>query len=266
MKNPPAAKLKDKDLIIFDLDGTLTPSKSNLEPGMARALADLLARKKVAVIGGGRYAQFRRQFLAEFKCPPALLPNLFLFPTTATSFYRYQNGWKNIYEIKIPKRGREKIMRAFRDVFRKIGYMPPKKTYGKVIEDRGSQITFSALGQDVVARLGKRGLALKEKWRRENTPLKLKMAKLLAEKLPRFEVGPSAFTSIDVTKRGVDKAYGVRKIEKYLHIPIRKAVFIGDGLFPGGNDAAAERTGIDCIAVRGPKETKKIIKFLISNN
>jgi HAD superfamily hydrolase (TIGR01484 family) len=261
-----AAKFKNKDLIVFDLDGTLTPSKSNLEPDMSRALTALLAKKKVAVIGGGDYKQFQKQFLRLLHCPEKLLPNLFLFPTTATAFYRYQNGWKNVYDIKIPKRDREKIMRAFRDVFREMKYTPPQKTYGKVIEDRGSQVTFSALGQDVVARLGKRGLALKEKWRQEHTPLKLKMARLLAKKLPSFEVGPSAFTSIDVTRHGIDKAYGVRQMEKYLHVPVRKMLFMGDGLFSGGNDAAAKKTGVDCIAVGGPKDTKKIISLILNNN
>ena len=257
------SKLKNKDLIIFDLDGTLTPSKSNLEPDMSRALVALLRKKKVAVIGGGNYKQFQRQFLRSLRCPKELLPNLFLFPTTATAFYRYQNGWKNVYELTIPRRDREKIMKAFRAVFKEVGYVSPRKIYGKVIEDRGSQVTFSALGQDVVARLGKRGLALKEKWRREHTPLKLKMAKLLAKKLPRLEVRPAAFTSIDITKRGIDKAYGVRQIEKYLHIPIRRMVFIGDALFHGGNDAAAKKTGVDCVAVGGPKDTGRIIKELL---
>jgi hypothetical protein len=264
MKKPSAEKYGSKDLIVFDLDGTLTPSKSNLEPDMARMLESLLQRKKVAVIGGGNYRQFRKQFLGSFHCARKLLPNLFLFPTTATAFYRYNGGWKNVYELKIPKRDREKVMQAFRDVFREIGYAPPKKIYGKVIEDRGSQVTFSALGQDVVARLGKRGLALKEKWRRENTPLKLKMAKLLAKKLPRLEVRPAAFTSIDITKRGIDKAYGIRQIEKYLHIPIRRMLFVGDALFRGGNDAAVKRTGIQWVAVRGPEDTKGVISSILN--
>ena len=263
LKTMAKIKLSGKDLVVFDLDGTLTPSKSPLEPSMARALMALLVKKRVAVIGGGSWAQFRKQFLGSFDCPRELLPNLFLFPTTATSFYRYRKGWKNVYEMKLSPRERTAIKRAFREVMREIGYVPPAKTYGKVIEDRGSQITFSALGQDVVARLGKRGLALKEKWRRENTPVKARMAKLLAERLPNLEVHPSAFTSIDVTRKGIDKAYGVLQIERYLHVPVARMVFVGDALFKGGNDAAAKRTGVDCIPVRGPKDTEKIIEQII---
>jgi phosphomannomutase len=257
--------LGGKEIIIFDLDGTLTPSKSNLEPEMARALAALLAEKKVAVIGGGNWGQFRKQFLRSLRCPKELLSNLFLFPTTATAFYRYRRGWRNVYEITLSKNDVARIKGAFRDVFREVNYVPPKKVYGKVLENRGSQITFSALGQDVVARLGARGLKLKEQWKHENLPLKLHMAKLLIKKLPGLEVRLGGLTSIDVTQKGIDKGYGVREIGKTLHTPIKKMIFIGDALYPGGNDAAAKKTGIHCVAVRGPEDTLRVIRKILES-
>ena len=189
-------KYKDKDLIVFDLDGTLTPSKSNLEPDMARTLAALLEKKKVAVIGGGNWGQFRKQFLKSLHCPKGLLPDLFLFPTTATAFYRYRGGWRKIYEIKLSQRDVARVKQAFKDALKEVGYVAPKKVYGKVLENRGSQITFSALGQDVVARLGKKGLALKEQWKRDNLPLKLSTVKILSAKLPGLEVRAGGLTSL----------------------------------------------------------------------
>ena len=117
---------------------------------MARALAALLAQKKVAVIGGGSYEQFKNQFVRHFTCPPALFENLFLFPTTSTSFYRYRRrGWKKVYRKVLKAAEKKKIMRAFADAFAAIGLcLLQKNVWGKVIEDRGSQITFSALGQE----------------------------------------------------------------------------------------------------------------------
>lgn len=253
---------RDKELIVFDLDGTLTETKSNLTADMARDLIALLKKKKVAVIGGGTYLQFKTQFISRLRCPPALLSQLFLFPTTATSFYRYRNGWKNVYELKLSSRDRAKVKKAFRDVLKQIKYVPPPKVYGKVIEDRGSQITFSALGQDVVAKLGEKGVLLKKKWTHKNTPLKLKIAKLVAQQLPQLEVRASGFTSIDVTRKGIDKEYGIQQIRKYLLVPIKKMLFVGDAIFPGGNDYAAVRTGVQYIKVSGPRETKKLIGFL----
>jgi HAD superfamily hydrolase (TIGR01484 family) len=257
--------LSGKELIVFDLDGTLAPSKSVMDEEMTDLLEELLSKKRVAVIGGGKYALFKMQLIAALKkSPKELLENLFLFPTTSNAFYRYDHGWKNVYTLNLSKATRKKIKEAFKKVFKEIRYVHPKKTYGPIIEDRGTQVTFSALGQEIVAALGKKGIALKEKWKNENTPLKLKMAKLLGKHLPDLEIHAAGFTSIDVTKKGIDKAYGLRQIEKYLHVPIKKMVFIGDALFPGGNDYAAKKTGVDCIPVRNPEDTKKIIKRILN--
>lgn len=255
-----------KELIVFDLDGTLTETKSNLKADMSRALVMLLKQKRVAIIGGGTYKQFRKQFVKELRCPRPLLFRLFLFPTTANRFYRYRSGWKKVYSFELSKRERADIKSAFRDVLREIHYVHPKKVYGKVIEDRRTQVTFSALGQDIVAKLGVKGVRLKKEWTKKNTPLKLTIARLLQKRLPKLEVHAAGYTSIDVTRKGIDKAYGVRQIEKYLHVPIRKMLFVGDALFPGGNDYAARRTGIQCIAVRGPEDTKKIIKKILKDS
>lgn len=259
-------KLKDKKLIIFDLDGTLTESKSYMDAEMSRLLCEILAKKTVAVIGGGKYDLFKKQFLSKLKCPKKLLTKLYLFPTTATIFYHHNGrAWKKVYEYKLPPQTRKKIIKAFEKVFRGLNYNHPKKTYGKIIEDRGSQITFSALGQNVVEKLGAKGIRMKKDWKRKNQGLKMKIARQLQKLLPNLEVRAAGYTSIDVTRKGIDKAYGIRQIQRYLKIPIKNMIFVGDALEPGGNDYAARKTGIKCIEVSGPAEAKKIIKAAIAS-
>ena len=266
MKVSNLQKLKSKDVIVFDLDGTLMRTKSPMDSQMAALVRRLLAVKKVAVIGGGKYALFKGLFLQKLKAPKELLKNLFLFPTTATSFYVYKSGWKKIYASYLSRAERNKIKRAFHDGLRKVRYKHPQKIYGRVIEDRGTQITFSALGQDVVAVLGeKRGVALKERWLRENHDMKMRIAKVLTKLLPEFEVRAAGFTSIDVTKRGIDKGYGLQQIEKYAHEKVKNMLFVGDAIFPGGNDYGVVRTGVDYIPVTGPAQTKDIIRILLKN-
>lgn len=258
-KNP----LSQKSLIVFDLDGTLTETKSALKPGMSAALTRLLIEKKVAVIGGGSYKQFRKQFISHLDCPRQLFENLFLFPTTATSFYRYDRGWKKVYAYSLSLAQKQKIRKAVKEVFNEIGYVPPRKTYGKTLEDRGSQMSYSFLGQDVVAELGAEGIRLKKKWKKGNMPLKLKVASMLQRRLPEFEVRAAAFTTIDIVKKGIDKAYGIYQIEKYVHVPVKDMVFIGDALFAGGNDAAVKKTGVQTIPVKGPRETMVVIRKIL---
>jgi HAD superfamily hydrolase (TIGR01484 family) len=249
------ARFKNKDLIVFDLDGTLTPSKSDMEPDMAQALVALLAQKKVAVIGGGGWPQFKKQFLAKLACPKELRQNLFLFPTTAMAFYRYQKGWQTVYRKSFSTQEIRKIRAAFRTTFTETGYRVPKKIWGVTIENRHTQMSFSALGQ-------KAPLREKEKWNKTNDVRPQLMA-VLKKLIPECEVRSGGLTTIDVTQKGIDKAYGIRQIEKNLHVPIRNMLFVGDALYPGGNDAAAKKTGVRCIAVRGQKDTKRIIKEIL---
>ncbi|MFY9462595.1 MAG: HAD-IIB family hydrolase [Candidatus Sungiibacteriota bacterium] len=257
-------KIEPKDLIVFDLDGTLTPSKAPMDTEMANLVRQLLETKKVAIIGGGKYHLFRTLFLDQLRAQKSLLERLFLFPTTATAFYRYRFGWKMIYALRLSHAEKKRIKKAFQDILRKVGYRHPGKVYGKVLEDRGTQMTFSALGQEVVALLGKkRGVALKEQWLRENCDTKMKITKLLSKILPNFEVRAAGFTSIDVTRKGIDKAYGLRQIRKYLHVEIKNMLFIGDAIFPGGNDYPIVKTGVDYIAVRDCEQTKGIIRVLL---
>jgi len=265
MKITNLEKIRPKKLIVFDLDGTIAPTKSPMDKEMAALFASLLKQKKVAAISGAKLGLFNIQLLRPLSNDKNLFKNLFLFPTTATTFLRYKGGWHTVYSHTLSQKHASKVMAAFEKVFQEIGYRHPKKTYGKVIENRGSQITFSALGQDVVKKLGKRGVYMKEKWTRENTLVKMKIARLMAKYVPELEVRAAGFTSIDVTKKGIDKAYGIYQIEKHLKVKIKDMLFIGDAIFPGGNDYAVVKTNIDYIPVKGPEDTKKIIKFLLKN-
>ncbi|OGI93904.1 hypothetical protein A3A03_01890 [Candidatus Nomurabacteria bacterium RIFCSPLOWO2_01_FULL_40_18] len=255
--------LKQKDLIVFDLDGTLIETKSPMKPDMSRLMVKLLKIKKVAIIGGGRYDTFHRLFINKLKCPKEFLKKLFLFPTTATAFYKYNNGWKKIYSKPLTVSEIKKIKKAFKDVFKEIKYQHPQKTYGQIIENRGTQVSFSVYGQDLVRVLGNKGVQIKKEWLKNNLKTKMKIAKLMRKKLPNLEVVAAGFTTIDVTRRGIDKAYGIRQIQKNLKIPIKKMFFVGDAIFPGGNDYAIVKTGIDYMAVKGPEDTKKIIHKIL---
>lgn len=254
--------ITQKDLVVFDLDGTLAASKAPMAKSMARLLVRLLATKKVAVIGGGTYAQFKHQLVEHLECPPKLLADLFLFPTNATAFYRYRGGWKKVYAHGLTRAERTRIRAAFAEAFKAVQYHHPAKTYGKIIEDRGTQMTFSALGQDVVDVLGVvRGVRAKEEWNR--TDPRPKIMNVLSRLLPGFEVRRGGLTSIDVTRKGIDKAYGIRTIERILKVPRSRMLFVGDAIYPGGNDYAVVKTGVQYVRVDNPRDTAAVIRRVL---
>jgi len=135
-----------KKLIVFDLDGTLAGSKSPLDSKMSALLHDLSAIVKVAVISGGDWPQFEKQLLSNLSHDKTLA-NLFLLPTCGTKFYRYDSAtWKKIYSEDFTAEERDKILSALKKAIGS-GDFKTDKMWGEQVEDRGSQITFSALGQ-----------------------------------------------------------------------------------------------------------------------
>lgn len=257
-------KLGKKKLIVFDIDGTLTPSKAPADKEMINLLLDLLNKRSVAIIGGGKYSLFREQLTQQMPEKDERLKKLYLFPTNSTAFYRYDGDWNKVYSHELSDGEKEKINSAFEEVFSKVNYQPSEKTYGTVIEDRGTQISFSPLGQEVVAMLGeKEGVTLKEDWNKKYDFLRQKMREILQELLPEFEVRAGGLTTIDITRKGIDKAYGVRQIAKHLDVKIEDMLFVGDAIFPGGNDYAALETGIDYVKVKDPNDTKELIRTII---
>jgi len=134
-----------KKLIVFDLDGTLARSKSSLDDEMSALLTDLLSIVKVAVISGGAWPQFEEQLLSHLPHDERLL-NLSILPTCGTQFYRYSGEWKKIYSEDFTADQKEKIVSSLKKAFEASGFKADK-VWGEVIEDRGSQITLSALGQ-----------------------------------------------------------------------------------------------------------------------
>src|SRR3954465_14085851 len=92
MKISKPQNLKEKELIIFDLDGTLSPSKSEIDAGMAKLFSALSNKKQIAVISGGQLSQFKLQLLFPLKGKGVNLKNLFLFPTNSTAFYRWNRA------------------------------------------------------------------------------------------------------------------------------------------------------------------------------
>ncbi|MFH1990445.1 MAG: HAD-IIB family hydrolase [Patescibacteria group bacterium] len=252
-------KKLSKKIVMFDLDGTLTESKADLDKEMASLLCKLLEKKIVTVIGGGNYPQFEKQFLSYLKCPKERLKNLFILPTSGGRMYKYDAGkWRLVYKNTLTTKEKGQVLNAFKRAFRDINYTSPKKTYGKVIEDRESQITFSALGQ-------KAPLAQKEKWNKK-LDIRSQLKAALEKYLSKFEVRLGGLTSIDVTKKGIDKAYGVAQIMKLFKIWKRDVLYIGDALFKGGNDYVVKRTGIATLKVTGCEKTKTFIRFLIHDS
>lgn len=247
-----------KKVIAFDLDDTLAITKSPITDRMAELMGELLKKYQVCVISGGAYHQFQVQVIDNLQVEHHYLQNLHIMPTCGTRYYRFEDikkSWHLIYAEDIPEPERHKIIKIVEDSAKKMGLWT-ENPYGEMIEDRISQISISMLGQKAPAEK-------KYEWFEKNNKKRFELRKVIAEKLPDYEVRAGGTTTIDITKIGIDKAYGMDKLMQALEVGKDDILFIGDKLQEGGNDYPVKAMGIDCIEVKNHVDTELVIETIL---
>lgn len=244
-----------KQLVAFDLDGTLADSKQPLSDEVAALLMRLLAVADAAIISGGDWPQFEKQIASRLPADAAR-ERLWLMPTTGTKLFRFVDGaWRQVYANLFDADERAKILAAFDRALGDAG-LADERIWGERIEDRGSQITFSGLGQQAP-------LDAKEAWDPDRAKRTALQATLRAA-LPDLSINLGGTTSIDVTRKGVDKAYGLRRLSEESGIALAQILFLGDAIYPGGNDYPAFTLGVDTVKVRDIAETIAVVTGIIA--
>ncbi len=243
-------------LVAFDLDDTLAPSKSAIDPRIGALLLALAERVEVAIISGGQLAQFRTQVVDRLPAAsPDVLSRFHLMPTCGTQYYRLgADGVQTVYAHSLTDDEKSRALAAVEEEARRLGLWE-SEPWGDILEDRGSQITFSALGQ-------KAPLDAKMAWdptgERKNA-----LREAVAARIPDLEVRSGGSTSVDITHRGIDKAYGMRQLADATAIALDEMLFVGDRLDPDGNDYPVLALGVPCHAVHGWHDTADFLDDLI---
>lgn len=241
-------------LIAFDLDNTLARSKKPMKNGMAELFSTLTSMIDVAVISGGKYALVQSQVVNMLTAQADRL-HLHLMPTSGTRYYRWTDGdWNQVFARDLSEEDREKARESLERNAREQGIWN-EPVWGERIEDRGSQITFSALGQLAP-------VDAKESWDPSNEKKK-RLSQAVSAELPHLEVRPGGSTSVDISEKGVDKSFAVRELADILGINVDEIVFIGDRMTPDGNDYPAAKAGTRAVKVSGPEDTERLCAEII---
>src|SRR4051812_11169744 len=195
-----------KKVLAFDMDDTIAITKSPISDRMAAAFDNVLENFDVCIISGGNYNLFHKQFIDRLHLDVAKLKRIHLMPTCGTRYYRYDeatNDWVLQYAEDLTDEEKQRITQVLEESAKEAGYWVENPA-GEIDEDRFSQITFSALGQQATPEDkyawdpdGKKRLAIRE---------------IALTKLPGLEIRLGGTTSIDVTRPGIDKATGMQKL------------------------------------------------------
>ncbi|WP_424937568.1 MULTISPECIES: HAD-IIB family hydrolase [Bacteria] len=243
-------------LVAFDLDDTLAPSKSRIDPRIARLLLDLASLVEVAIISGGNEEQFRTQVVSQLPdADSATLARIHLMPTCGTRYLRHDGtDFTLVYARDLTEDQKTTALAALEREARRLGLWA-EETWGPILEDRGSQITFSALGQRAPG-------DAKQAWDPDGSK-RAALRDAVAPFLPELEVRSGGSTSIDITRAGIDKAYGMTELAEHTGIPFAEMLFYGDRLDEGGNDYPVKALGVPTVAVEGWEETADRLDALL---
>ena len=244
-------------LMAFDLDGTLAESKQRMSADMGEILSQLMCKMPVAVMSGASFKQFEVEFFPALP-DDAKLSNLFIFPDNAAQCFTYKSkGWEIKYDHSFTKVERQVILQALAQCIEETHFNADKQhIWGEQIEDRGAEISFSALGQ-------KAPIEEKEKWHATHNTKREGLYHALAKKLPGLSIRMGGMTTIDITRHGINKAYGIRQLAGLTSISVPEMLYVGDALDEGGNDSVVLETGVHTHGVFGPEETAALIEEIL---
>ncbi len=246
------------DVIVFDVDNTLAESKCPMTPEMGVLLSRLAARVPIAATTGTSFKRFEEMVFPYLPNDMALT-NFYLMPTSGGAFYKHDgNGWQTLYQELLTEQEMQAAERAIDKAVTDLNIDVATEPVGPIVERRfDTMINFSALGQ-------KAPLAAKETWDPDRRK-RARMTEIIAPLIPWAVVRPAGTTSIDITRKGIDKDFGIRKLSEHLGIPAERMLYIGDALFPGGNDEIVKTTGIDTRMIENPAHTMRVIEELLAS-
>lgn len=250
-----------KKVLAFDIDQTLNVAKTPIPDEIADLLIGCLNHFEICPISGQKFDQFLIQIvnrLTERGATEKQLEHLHLFVAQGTQYYRYRNSdWERVYNYPLTDEQVAKISGAIEQAAKELGFWEEDKLAegDEIIENRISQVTFSALGQ-------KAGTEEKYAWdpdcKKRNAIVK--RAKELA---PEFDYEVGGTTSINAITPGMNKKFGMTHLMEELKVSEKDILYFGDMTQPGGNDYPVVQMGIDTITVRSHEDTAFALRGIL---
>ena len=252
-----------KKVLSFDIDQTLNIAKTPIPDEIAKLLIQCLDHFEICPISGQKFDQFLIQIvdrLVEHDVTAIQLMHLHLFVAQGTQYYRYdakKKDWDQVYNYPLTDEQVQKISEAIEKAAKELGYWEKDKLQDgdEIIENRLSQVTFSALGQ-------KAGTKEKYAWD-PDCKKREAIVKRCKELAPEFDYEIGGTTSINAITPGMNKVFGMTHLMEELKVNKEDILYFGDMTQPGGNDYPVVEMGIDTITVRSHEDTAYALRGIL---
>ena len=250
-----------KKVLALDVDQTLNVAKTPIPDEIADLLTQCLDHFEICPISGQKFDQFLIQIVDRLKdAKPKQLEHLHLFVAQGTQYYRYdakKKDWNQVYNYPLTDEQVKKITEAIETAAKELGYWEEDKLQDgdEIIENRLSQVTFSALGQ-------KAGTKEKYAWDPDHKKREA-IVKRCKELAPEFDYEIGGTTSINAITPGMNKVFGMTHLMEELNVNKEDILYFGDMTQPGGNDYPVVQMGIDTITVRSHEDTAFALRGIL---
>ncbi len=248
-KEIPLNTLLQKKIIIADVDETICETCQPISKEIAQKInATIKQGYQWAFISGTDYKNLQKML-------SKITEEHHILATTGTNYIKISKQQPiPIYNQSLTPEQKKEIINSFEKLIVKFN-IKSHTTKEDQLQDRDSQITLSAIGRNA-------DIEAKKQYDPDGKKRKEWIEYLkqhLSESKYDFKIGGT--TSIDITKKGLDKAWGIEQFAKHHNIQLNNILFFGDKIYPGGNDYPAARI-VDCISVKSPEDTLNKLKIL----
>ena len=258
-----------KKVLSFDIDQTLNIAKTPIPPEIAELLIKCLDHFEIAPISGQKFDQFLIQIvnpLLEAGVTTDQLVHLHLFVAQGTQYYKFptshsqnyrEDDWHQVYNHPMTDEQISKLSAAMEQAARELNLWEEDKLQpgDEIIENRLTQVTFSALGQ-------KAGTEEKYAWD-PDMKKRNQIAARARELAPEFEYEVAGTTSINGITPGMNKVFGMTHLLEELHVEKPDVLYFGDMTQPGGNDYPVVEMGFETITVRSHEDTAYALRGIL---
>ncbi|KAJ3259841.1 Phosphomannomutase [Boothiomyces macroporosus] len=237
-------------LVLFDIDGTLTPARKTISQEMRNTLAELRKKVVVGFVGGSDLPKQIEQIGDD-------VLDLFDFSFAENGLTAYRLGQKLESESFIRFLGEERYKRLANFILKYIADLDIPIKRGTFIEFRNGMINVSPIGRNC-------SHPEREEFERFDKlhNIRPKFVEALKAEFPDYGLVYSigGQISFDVVPEGWDKTYCLKHVKNE---NFKEIHFFGDKTFKGGNDYEIyTHPDIKGHSVTSPEDTIKILKEL----
>ena len=242
---------------MFDVDGTVAEVYAPIHTEIAEEICALLKERiKVAFVTGRSFVALQKTVIPYLPCFNMYAQNVLLVPASGAALYDWHDGaWREVYGERFIKDDEEDIIERYGQILSTVDpQYSATECRAHVRNTDDLLLSCTPMSLDTARNI-------KQQWDPDATKRTAIITQLQKE-FPHCEFRIGGGTTIDVTRGGIHKGYGVRRLLAHTGIAPEEALYFGDALYPGGNDFDVIETGVATVSVEEPKEVLHILERL----